>query len=224
MRAVGIIPARGGSKRLPNKNLALLAGQPVIAYTCQAAVASDALDAVYCNTDSSAIAEAARQYGVDTPALRPAELATDQAPVRQAVSWMLRLLAEQDQTFDVVVLLQPTSPLRTAEDIRRAMKLYQQHSPCAVLGVTEAHPPIEWHRRCDEVGQLTLIVTQEARGGRECRLNGAIYIHAADGYLQARTPEREIGYWMPRARSVDIDQAEDLAVAEFHLQAKQGNA
>jgi CMP-N,N'-diacetyllegionaminic acid synthase len=221
VRVVGVIPARGGSKRLPNKNLALLAGEPMIAYTCRAALASGVLDAVVCNTDSPSIAAAARRFGVDVPALRPAELADDDSPMQLAVAWVLQLLAEKGRVFDVVVLLQPTSPLRSEQDVRRALKLYQQHAPCAVLSVTDAHPPIDWYRQCDRAGRLEPVISNGSIRGRVCRLNGAIYAHPAAYYLHGEQPDRQIAYWMPRERSVDVDHADDLALAEFYLLAGQ---
>jgi CMP-N-acetylneuraminic acid synthetase len=218
MRTVGIIPARGGSKRLPDKNLAPLAGRPLIGHTCQAALGCGVLDAVFCNTDSPAIADAARQLGVAVPTLRPAELATDDSPVRLAIAWMLQFLADRGRTFDAVVLLQPTSPLRSEEDIRQALVLFEQHAPCAVVSVTQAYPPIEWHRWCDASGLLNPIVTRRPAEHRGCRLNGAVYVHPPDHYLANRPPNKEVAYWMPPERSVDVDYAHDMVLAEHYLQ------
>jgi CMP-N,N'-diacetyllegionaminic acid synthase len=134
MTVVGLIPARAGSKRLPNKNLCVVAGRPLLAYTCEMALSSGVLSAVYVNTDSRAIAATAREHGVACPMLRPAHLARDDTPMQASNRFLLDFLAERGETYDAVMILQPTSPLRTAADIRGALQLYEADASARMGG------------------------------------------------------------------------------------------
>ncbi|MBL8878785.1 MAG: acylneuraminate cytidylyltransferase family protein [Phycisphaerales bacterium] len=211
MRTVGVIPARGGSKRLPGKNLALLSGRPLIAHTCAAAANSREFHALYVNTDCEAIAEAAVRAGAACPALRPAHLAEDDTPTRDAVVWMLEYLAQRNERYDALVILQPTSPLRTAADIRAAMRSFRQHAPCRVTSVSPI-APTAWHARMDSNGRLTRMIGDEPL----MRINGAIYIHRVSDYTTNQQPV-EIAYVMPAERGIDIDARHDLDLCEFLL-------
>jgi CMP-N-acetylneuraminic acid synthetase len=214
MRTIGIIPARAGSKRLPGKNIALLGGRPLIAHTCTCARAAGVLDAIYVNTDDPKIAALGEAAGVECPVLRPAELAADSTPTRAAVVHLLEWLATQrGERYDTLVLLQPTSPLRSPEDIRAGMGLFREHRPCAVLAVTPLVPR-SWLGTVGEDGTFGRWTGEEVAH----RINGALYIHALDEYMADRPPARTIAYTMPAERSVDIDRASDLAYAEFLLQ------
>lgn len=216
MSVLGMIPARGGSRRLPGKNLALLGGRPLIAHTCTAALDSGVLDAVYVNTDCPRIAEAAHQAGVACPALRPAHLARDETPTRDAVLWMLDFLAERGESYEVLMILQPTSPLRTAEDIRAALRLYESCAPGCVTAVTAATPE-NWFARCDTAGAMTRL------GGSAplLRINGSIYIHDIRTYRATPSVVTEHAYVMPVERSVDIDTAFDLELCRALLERRQ---
>ena len=141
MTVVGLIPARAGSKRLPGKNLVPLDGRPLLAHTCAAAVESRVLTAVYANTDSAEIAAIAEQNGVACPALRPKHLAEDNTPTRDSNLFILDFLSRRGERYDAVMVLQPTSPLRTAEDIRGAWALFEEHAPCAVVSVAPLVEP-----------------------------------------------------------------------------------
>lgn len=125
--AVALIPARGGSERVPGKNVRPLAGHPLIAYTIAAALGSGVFDAVVVSTDSEEIAEVARRYGAEVPGLRPAELATSTSPDIEWVVHALDGLREQGRPFDLFSILRPTSPFRTAATIRRAHELLLAH-------------------------------------------------------------------------------------------------
>lgn len=210
MKAVGIIPARAGSRRLPGKNLAPLAGEPLIAHTCRAALESGVFAAVYVNTDSPAIAAEAQRRGVACPALRPSELATDDAPTRDANRFLLELLAARGERGDAVVVLQPTSPLRTADDIRAAWALFQEYAPCAVVSVSPV-APADW---LGHVGPDARFEPLPA-GRTVFRLNGAIYVYGWDDYVTRRDPARTLAYCMPARRGIDIDTQEDLDYADF---------
>lgn len=212
MKVLGIIPARGGSKRIPNKNIALLAGKPLIAYTCEAAIESSLFDRIYVNTDSPRIRDIAAEYGVSAPILRPPALAQDDTSTALAVRFFLSYLIEQGESYDAVILLQPTSPLRTAGDIRCAFDLYEQNAPCGVVSATHL-APAEWLGTCTKDGRF------EALPGVEplFRLNGAIYVHSFEDYQRDLRPAKTMLYPMPPERSVDIDTPSDWRYAEYLL-------
>src|SRR5215510_4330966 len=142
-QVLGIIPARGGSKGVRRKNIAPLAGRPMIAWTIAAALGSPSLSRVVISTEDREISEVARSLGADTPFFRPEELARDEtpgiAPVLHAVRWLAK---EENYTPDYVMLLQPTSPLRITEDIENAVRIAREKQCDAVVSVTEAagHP------------------------------------------------------------------------------------
>jgi len=208
LTVIGIIPARAGSRRLPGKNLCRLNGRPLVAWTCEAARASGVLDAVYINTDSPEIAAAAQACGALCPTLRPAHLAADETPTRDANLFLLELLAGRGARADAVMILQPTSPLRTAADIRAAWALYQEHAPCAVVSVSPVAPE-SWLGRIARGGEF------ERSAGDQLvyRLNGAIYIHGWNDYVADQPPRRTMAYVMPPGRGIDIDTADDLEQA-----------
>jgi CMP-N-acetylneuraminic acid synthetase len=232
VKVLGIVTARGGSKGLPGKNLKLLAGKPLIAYTVEAAQASGALDRLILSTDDGAIAEAGRALGCDVPFLRPAELARDDTPhlpvIQHAVRWM-----DEHAGYlpDAVMILQPTSPLRQPEDIRASIALLERSGADSALSVNEVPAHVHPMRtlRVEETGAAVLFVTGGPVRQRINRrqdlpaawvMNGAIYICRA-GVLFAGEPslygDRVVAYRMPARRGVSIDDAEDWAAAERAL-------
>lgn len=212
MTVLGMIPARRGSKRLPRKNVLPLGDIPLVGHTCRAARASGVFNAIVVNTDDPEVAQAAGAFGVPTPMLRPAALAADDTPTRDAVVWMLEELDRRGERFDVLVLLQPTSPLRTHSDIAAALRLFIEQSPCRVVSTTRVSPR-SWTGVRDEDGGWT------AMGGEGdlWRLNGAIYIDRVVDYLAETAQVPTFAYAMPKSRSVDIDTQADFDLAEFYL-------
>lgn len=219
MRIVGIIPARGGSKRLAHKNLATLGGKPLLTHTCAAALQSGALASVLVNTDSPDIAAVALQCGVECPALRPARLAQDDTPTRLSNMFLLETLATCGERFDAIMVLQPTSPLRTAADIAAAAALFARSRPCDVVSVSPVAPG-NWLGHVDDAGTLW----KHDGGATVYRLNGAIYVHDWSDYVAGRSAARTVAYVMPAERGVDIDTAADLAAAEGLLRHLQAHA
>ncbi len=146
-RAVAFIPARSGSKRLPNKNIRPLGGHPMLAYSVRAAIDSGVFDSVICATDSELYADVARHYGAEVPFLRAAEISGDKSPDIEWVVWMLNKLRESGREFEVFSILRPTSPFRLPETIRRAWSLFTEDPRADSLRAIEKckqHPGKMW--------------------------------------------------------------------------------
>ena len=222
MKNLAIIPARSGSKGLKDKNIKDLCGKPLIAYSIEAALNSNIFDEVMVSTDSKKYAEIAKAYGASVPFLRSNETATDKASSWDTVEEVLKKYKEAGKTFDTLCLLQPTSPLRTSEDIINAYNLYIEKSKFAVISVCEAeHSPL-WCGHLPESGEFTDFINKEAMNQRQStgkfyRLNGAIYIINCDKFKTDRYfyQSGSFAYIMPQERSVDIDTELDFKMAEF---------
>ncbi|MCK6438855.1 MAG: acylneuraminate cytidylyltransferase family protein [Planctomycetes bacterium] len=220
-----VIPARAGSKRLPGKNLLDLAGKPMIAYTIDAALAFAAHAKIVVSTDSAEVAAVARSAGIAVPRLRPAELATDTATSLDVVRHELRECEREDRiTYDPVVLLQPTSPLRSAKDIDDATGAFNDNGPPSLVSVCLADPkedaryPDSWFVALDDKNRI--VPRDNAQTSTLYRYNGAIYIYRRD-YLLAATSsvtDGTLAYVMPRERSIDIDTKEDFEAAKAMLE------
>ena len=215
---LAIIPARGGSKGVPGKNIADVGGKPLIAWTVETAGRSAYLDRVVCSTDDEAIATAARQAGCDVPYLRASALAQDQTLIEDVIFDLLDVLKGD---FDYLVLLQPTSPLREADDIDRCIRTCIDAGAPACVTVTESAKPPYWSYRLDgEGGALTPLFPELSAAGRRQDLprswavNGAVYVARTDWYLKTKTffADGTIGISMPADRSVDVDTPFDLRV------------
>jgi CMP-N,N'-diacetyllegionaminic acid synthase len=230
---LGIITARGGSKGVPGKNLKLLAGRPLLAYTVDSARACQALDRVILSTEDEAIAAAGRSLGVEVPFIRPAELSRDDTPhlpvIQHAATWMRQ---HQDYRPDAVMVLQPTSPLRTAADIAAVIALLESSGADSVVSVSEvpAHSHPSRTLRVDATGHAVLFATGEPVRKRINRrqdlpdawvMNGAIYA-CRTAVLGGPDPslygDRVVAYRMPHERSISIDDLNDWAEAERALQ------
>ncbi len=215
---VGIIPARGGSRRLPEKNVRLLAGKPLIAHTIESAQRSKYLRRIVVSTDDDAIARVAATYNAEV-IRRPRHLATNRAQTADVALHALELLAEEPYRVDAVVLLQPTSPLRSAVDIDHAVALFMQQRCDALISVSEIkHAPARLF--AVERGYLKSVkVSAGARRTLRTLVvpNGAIYIATPQRLIESRSfyGGRMLPYLMPTGRSVDIDDAADLHLAEL---------
>jgi CMP-N,N'-diacetyllegionaminic acid synthase len=232
VKVLGIITARGGSKGVPGKNLKLLAGKPMLAYTIEAALGCAALDRVILSTEDAAIAEMGRSLRCEVPFIRPAELSRDDTPhlpvIQHAAAWM------RDHAHylpDAVMVLQPTSPLRTSADIAAAIALLESSGADSVLSVSavpgHSHPSRTL--RLDASGQAVLFATGEPVRKRINRrqdlppawvMNGAIYA-VRSGVLLGADPslygDRVVAYCMPAERSISIDDMDDWTAAERAL-------
>jgi CMP-N-acetylneuraminic acid synthetase len=224
MRVIGVIPARGGSKGVPRKNIRLLAGKPLLAYTAEAALASRRLSRVILSTDDEEIARIGRELGLETPFLRPATLARDETPMLPVVQHAVRFIEESGERFDAVCLLQPTNPLRTAGDIDACIRLLDDRRCDAV--VTMLAVPAEfnphWVYFPDDEGWLRLSTGEPAPIPRRQELppafhrEGSVYVTRRDVLMEQNSfyGSRLLGYAMDADRSVNIDDHEDWERAE----------
>ncbi len=226
MNVLGLIAARGGSKGIPRKNVLPVAGKPLIAWTIDAALASRHVRRLLLTTDDSEIAQVAQAHGAQVPFLRPPELALDTSPVIDAVEHALRWVEKTDGHLpEYVLLLQPTSPLRTTQDIDAAIDLALSRQADAVLSVCEASPHPYLARRISDDGQLEDFLPMPGKPARRQDyppayvLNGAVYVNRVSTLLATRSfqPPGSLAYVMPVERSCDIDAPVDLLIAESLL-------
>ncbi|TKH33154.1 acylneuraminate cytidylyltransferase family protein [Paenibacillus polymyxa] len=223
LNCLAVIPARGGSKGLPGKNIRLLHDKPLIQYSIEAALNSGCVNEVVVTTDNEDIARVSSQAGAAVPFIRPAELATDVAKSIDVLKHAVEFYEQtQNQFFDVIMLLQPTSPLRNALDIKEAYTLFLNNQADSLQSVTLSGVQPYLLRKMDN-GKLTSYLKDEKEHLRRqdlkelYALNGAIYIVKRDLLMNSDTliGPRNCGYIMPRERSVDIDDEFDLKMAEF---------
>lgn len=226
VRVLGLVTARGGSKGIPGKNLAPLAGKPLIEWTLAAARASSSLDRTIVSTDDEEIAEFCRQQKVEVPFVRPAELARDDSPhldvVLHALEW---LDGNESYLPDYVMLLQPTSPLRIAQDINEVVRIARRTKAAAVASVAAAHDHPYWVRRLRDDGTLSEFVRCDVAYPRRqalppvYALNGAIYLTLRSLLLQSRSfePPGTVAYEMPPERSLQVDTPWDLRLCDMVL-------
>lgn len=224
MRNLAIIPARSGSKGIKDKNIKDLCGKPLMAYTIEAALESGEFDEVMVSTDSEKYAEIAGKYGAQVPFLRSDITSTDTASSWDMVQEVLDRYKEMGKGFDTFCLLQPTSPLRNAEDINKAYELYRNKAELAVISVCEAdHSPL-WCGHLPPNGEFVDFINKDSMkqrqaGGKFYRLNGAIYIINIEKFKNERFFYQKGGfaYIMPQNRSIDIDTDLDFKIAKILL-------
>lgn len=221
MEPLCIIPARGGSKRLPGKNLALLDGKPLLAYAVEAAQESGVFERVCVSSDDEEILEVARKYGAEALE-RPDALATDWAQVKDVCVHLLEQFAERGRSYEEFGLLLVTSPLRTDEDIRKAYRTFQEEVGDFLMSLVPfSHPPQRAVHVSEDgyvepfFGQEYMTQTQQLE--TLYRHDGAIVFAKVDAFLEEKKlyGSNVIPYEMPEARAVDIDTEEDLRWAEF---------
>jgi CMP-N-acetylneuraminic acid synthetase len=226
---IAIIPARSGSKRLPQKNILGLSGKPLIAWTIEAALNSGLFDKIIVSTDSNHIAEISTRYGAEAPFLRPSCLSSDTATSFDVVVHALDYFSKIGEVFDTVTLLQPTSPLRTAEHIKKAFKLYNKKNASSVISVCECeHSPL-WSNIVEEDLSLEnflepgLLLKRSQDLPAYYRLNGAIYVCKSKALIDNRsffTPKGAYAYKMDTSSSIDIDNLIDFQLAQVVMTQK----
>lgn len=224
-KVLAIIPARGGSKGVPRKNIRYLAGKPLIAWTIEAAKKSKYIDRLILTSEDQEIIDMARKYECEAPFIRPQELALDETPGIEPILHALDNILE----FDYVVLLQPTSPLRIAEDIDTCIDMLIETKSPACVSVTEVDASPYWMYSIDENRLMHQLIKQEQCSVRRqdlpkaFSLNGAVYVADVKWLLKSKTflTEETSAYIMPKNRSHDIDTEEDFVWCEWVFNNKQ---
>ena len=225
MKNLAVILARSGSKGLKNKNIKDLAGKPLLAYTVEAAIESGEYDVVHVSTDSEEYAAIARKYGADVPFLRRPELANDVANSWDALRYVVGEYEQLGKVFDTVSLLQPTSPLRDAQDIINAFNIFENKKATGVVSVCELEHSISTCNTLSEDNCMDGFVDISRVGRRQdaekyYRINGAIYIQNRE-LLMKNQSIYSVGtyaYIMDKTHSVDIDDEVDFMLAEILME------
>jgi N-acylneuraminate cytidylyltransferase len=227
-RVLGLIPARGGSKGVPRKNLRELGGKPLLQWTVEVARDSRYIDRLVLSTDDDEIARLGESLGLDVPFRRPASASSDEASARNVIEHALDYLGE---SFDYVVYLQPTSPFRAVSDIDGCLALLAGSTADTCVSVAESPAKPEWlffigadsHLR-PALGSPPRLRRQELQVAYE--LNGAVYVARVAAYRRSGTflTERTLPWIMPGDRSIDLDEPSDFERAEDMLRAGSGPA
>lgn len=226
MKVLAVVPARGGSKSVPRKNIAPLGGLPLIGYTLRAAKAASRLARCIVSTDDAEIAETAKRLGGDVPFMRPAGLATDAALSLPVLQHALAWAEAADGPYCAVMMLQPTSPLRTAADIDAAVETLEKTGSDSVVSVVDVGG---WHpARMKRITGDGVLENLDGPGEEDMRprqalppvyiRNGAIYLSRKSVIAAGRMVGKDCrAYVMPAARSINVDGPSDLAAAEYWL-------
>jgi CMP-N,N'-diacetyllegionaminic acid synthase len=227
---LAIIPARGGSKGLPGKNIKELCGKPLIAWSIEQALGCSNVDRVVVSTDDDQIANISKKYGAEVPFKRPTELAGDTASTISVVFHTIDWLREhEDYLPEYILLLQPTSPLRAAADIEGAIQTLKDKDARAIVSVCETDHHPWWSNILPGDGNMKDFISSEILNKRRqdlplfYRVNGAIYLAEMD-YLQEHNEflgPATFAYEMPKNRSVDIDSELDFKLAAWVMEKEK---
>lgn len=221
MKPIAIIPARSGSKGLPNKNIKELCGKPMMVYTIEACKKSGLFSCVHVSTDSEAYREIAIAAGADVPFLRSKETATDSASTEAVVREVLARYDEMGKVFDTFAIMQPTSPLRTVRDIENAFSMLIRNNADSIIGVCEMEHSPRWCNTLPANLSMNDFLKKEDNVGRQglsqyYRINGAMYLVKRQAYTShdAMYGPKSYALIMDKIHSIDIDDATDFKIAE----------
>ena len=227
MRILAIVPARGGSKGIKDKNIKEIEGRPLIEYTIEAAKRCEYIDEIVVSTDSEKIAKVAKKAGAKVPFLRPDELASDTARTIDVVLFTIEQLKLIGQEYDIVVLLQPTSPLRDEDDICGAIEKYVSCNMKSLVSVSEvSESPILMRQIVDETHMEKLLninsTIRRQDMAKYYMVNGSIYINKIEE-LNSDTSlnDNVIPYVMDRSHAVDIDDYVDIEVMKYYVNKRK---
>jgi len=220
---LALIPARGGSKGIKDKNIYPLCGKPLIDYSIEVALESNYIDTVMVTTDSQKIADIATECGARVPFLRPDYLANDTAKTIDVVMHSLKWLDTNDEKYDILVLLQPTQPLRTVEDVDSAIELFCKNGCKGLASISHVaeHPILM--RKIKENGEMSKLLDISSTVRRQdmdtwYKINGCIYINSISRIDEHTSfNDNPIPYIMPVEHSVDIDEISDIWMAEHYI-------
>lgn len=229
MKNLAIIPARSGSKSLKNKNVKLLNGKPLLAYTIEAAKESDLFDEIMVSTDSQEYAEIAKKWRANVPFLRSDELSEDTSSSWDVVKEVIERYKDLGVEFDTVALLQPTSPLRTSYDIIEGYKAMEEKAANFVVGVCEMdHSPLWANTLSEDHSMENFISPEVVKMPRQSiptyyRINGALYIVRVDHLMKSSDiyADRSFASVMRKENSVDIDDQMDFTIAEVLMSKRK---
>jgi N-acylneuraminate cytidylyltransferase/CMP-N,N'-diacetyllegionaminic acid synthase len=226
-KILGIIPARGGSKGIPNKNIRPVYGKPLIAYSIEAGLKSKYIDDIVVSTDSAAIKEVSEKYGAEVPFIRPVELSGDKAGTIDAVLHALDFLEKASRSYDYTVLLQPTSPLRTCEDIDSAIEAFLKSGRDSLVSLCEVEEN-PYLMQTIENGRMKRLLEFDGSLRRQDLpkvyiFNGAIYINKVKMLkCEKRFVNNDtLPFIMEDEKSIDIDTIADLKLAEFLIEERE---
>lgn len=231
-KKLAIIPARSGSKGLKDKNIKLLNGKPLLAYTIEAAVNSNLFDEIYVSTDSKVYADIAINFGANVPFLRSLELATDNASSWDVVREAIHCYKLNGKTYDMVTLLQPTTPLRSGQDIIQAYNIFKSNEANAVVGVCEVeHSPL-WCNTLPEDKSMTNFIDKNiSKLPRQqldvyYRINGSIYMLNTEYFDSCESiyDSKCFAYIMKKENSIDIDDEFDFKLANAIMNLRNENS
>ncbi len=219
---LAIIAGRGGSKGLPRKNVLKLKGKPLIAWSIDCANQSRYIDRLVLSSDDEEINRIGQDYGCQVPFTRPAHLATDDARIHDAIGYTLENL---DQSYDIVVLLQATSPLRNANDIDGCLETLMRHDANSCVSVSQSPKSPYWAFTLGQENELKRLIETSAKSPRRQELpetftlNGAVYTAETAWFMEHRTfiDSSTRAYVMPKERSVDVDDKIDFLLCEAIL-------
>ncbi|OZV13447.1 CMP-N-acetlyneuraminic acid synthetase [Tissierella sp. P1] len=227
---LAIIPARSGSKGLKDKNIKELNGKPMIAHTIEAAIESDIFNEVVVSTDSQTYGDIAKKFGATVPFMRPDYLSNDTATSIDTIVHTIEELSKIRKEYDYFMLLQPTSPLRTKEDIINSIQLLFEKDANSVISVCEAeHSPLYMNTLAENLSMdgflLKGIKTRRQELDKYYRINGAIYMCKVDYFLKYNDfyKEKSYAYVMDKKASVDIDDEIDFFIAESLMKQNYHN-
>ena len=228
---LAIVPARGGSKTIPKKNIKFLNGKPLLSYTAEAALASHLVTKAILSTDDEEIAAVGRECGLDVPFMRPSHLATDLAPTLPVIQHAVaHMEAEEGFHSDIIIILQPTSPLRTAVHIDESLKLLMESSADSIVSVTEApHSCVPTSIMAFEEGKLVNYLPvdekdniRQKKSTYYMRNGAAIYAFTHDCLMEKNSiyGKTILPYFMDKEYSLDIDDMWDWQIAELIIKNK----
>lgn len=231
IKILGLIPARGGSKGVPKKNIKILGDKPLIAYTIEAARACSSINELIVSTDNDEIAATANKYGVAAPFIRPPSIADDIAPMIDVIKHALTFYQAQGKIFEAICLLQPTTPFRTTEDIKACVKLMEKYDADTVIttiSVPDVYNPYWVYFEKDR--KLTLSMPREKTSPRRQDLPkafgraGSVYLIKTKTIMDNNSMYGKviIGHEIPHERNINIDTMDDWLKAEEYLRGNDG--
>jgi len=228
-KILALIPARGGSKRLPNKNILKLSNKPLIGWTIEAAKKSKYIDQIFISTDSPEIKDVAESFDCNVPYLRSKSLSTDSSTTLDVAIDVIHKFRKDQVFFDYLILLQPTSPLRKESHIDEAIEVFFEKKANSIISVSLAEHSSYWVNTIPKDGSMTNFLRKEFQNKRrqdlpkEYRLNGAIYLISIESLIHEKsffTKEKSYAYIMEFENSIDIDSVYDFELAQIILKSQ----